>query len=293
MSYDLYFFKHKSNPITTQQIGEYLSENLISNNEPSNQWVFENEDTGVYYSFEVLEPEEDAENDELSESFNDFEETHISFNVNFIRPGFFGLEAFAFVEKFINDLDLFVMNPQGEDDKPIKPSKDFLFDNWNKTNLWASKEHAGENYVYYPQEQSNAIWNYNYNRKNLQAQIGEEYFVSKIFFFEEQSSGNAVTLSMWSEHIPNVLPITDYYLLGRRYRKLFKTVKDTVLLTKEEFNSIFETYFEPYTVPNTIIIHPDKAASAAKLFNSVKSDLQIEKHLFRVASEMITNVVKE
>jgi hypothetical protein len=292
MSYDLYFFKHKSNPIATQQIGEYLSKSLTDRNEQSNQWYFENEDTDVYYSFETIEPDGETDSDELSEGFKDFEDTHISFNVNFIRPNFFGLEAFTFVEKFINDLDLYVMNPQGDSDKPGKPSKDFLFDNWEKTNTWASKNHA-ENCVYYPLESSNKVWSYNYNRKNLQDQVGEQCFVSKIFFFQEQVSGKAVTLSMWSEHIPNILPITDYYLLGRRYRKLFKTIKETVLLTKEEFNSNFKSYFEPYTAPNTIIIHANKAAAAEKLFNSIKSSITLEKHLVRVSGEMIVNVEKE
>ena len=78
---------------------------------------------------------EEEETEDLPDSFKDFVNTGIAFNLNFIRPSFFGQEAFNFVETFINDLDLFVMHPQGDDDLPSKPSKKFLFENWNKTKI--------------------------------------------------------------------------------------------------------------------------------------------------------------
>lgn len=293
MSYDLYFYKHKNNSLTIEEIGEYLSNNLTPVNEHGNQWFFENEDTEVYYSFETNENNEEDETEELPDSFNDFEYTSISFNLNFIRPSFFAKEAFSFVDSFISDLDLFIVNPQGEDDSPGKPSKEYLFENWSKTNLWASKEHSSDKSLYYPSDKSNEVWQYNYMRQMIQTEIGENYFVSKSFFFKELQSNKVVTLSMWTEHIPNILPITDYYLLGRQYKKLFKTVKDMILLTKDEFNSFFGKYFEPYSVSNTIIIHPDIAESIEKVFNNVKSNLDFNKHLERVAADSIINVTKD
>lgn len=294
MSYDLYFFKRKDSNLTTDQIGEYLSNNLTPVNENGNQWFFKNEDTEVYYSFETIdEPDEDDEVEDLPDSFKDFENTGIAFNLNFIRPSFFAQEAFNFVETFLNDLDLFVMNPQGNDDSPSKPSKKFLFENWNKTNIWASKEHFDDTSLFYPLDKSNEVWEYNYRRQQIQNEIGDDYFVSKNFFFKETQTNKVVTLSMWTEHIPNILPITDYYLLGRKYKKLFKTVEDMVLLTRDEFNSTFSSYFEPYSGNETIIIHPDKAASIEKVFNGVKSNLNFKKHLERIASDSITNATKD
>jgi hypothetical protein len=292
MSYDLFFYRHKDSNLTIDQIGEYLSNNLTSVNEDGNQWFFENDDTEVYYSFETNDPDEEDEIEELPDSFKDFENTSIAFNLNFIRPSFFGQEAFSFVETFINELDLFVVNPQGDDDSPTKPTKGFLFDNWNKTNIWASKEQFHEEFLYYPIDKSNKVWEYNYKRQQIQDKIGEDYFVSKNFFFKEKKTKKVVTLSMWTEHIPNILPITDYYLLGRKYKKLFKTVEDMVLLTRDDFNSTFNSYFEPYTVGETIIIHPDKAASVEKVFNSVKSNLNFKKHLERIAADSVTNATK-
>jgi hypothetical protein len=294
MSYDLGFYKHKDSNLTTDQIGEYLSNNLTPVNENGTQWFFENEDTEVYYSFETSdEPDEEDEIEDLPDSFVDFVSTGIAFNLNFIRPSFFGQEAFIFVETFINDLDLFVVNPQGDDDTPSKPTKKYLFENWNKTNIWASKEHFDGESLFYPIDKSNKVWEYNYKRQQIQDEIGEDYFVSKSFFFKETQTNKVVTLSMWTEHIPNILPITDYYLLGRKYKKLFKTVEDMVLLTRDDFNSTFSSYFEPYTFSETIMIHPEKAASIEKVFNSVKSNLDFKKHLVRIAVDSIMNMTKE
>ncbi len=86
MSYDLYFYKQKGTVLSENQIAKYLTDNLVSVTENSNQWIYENEDTEVYYSFDHNEPEDDPESIELYESFADFENTHFSFNLNFMRP---------------------------------------------------------------------------------------------------------------------------------------------------------------------------------------------------------------
>lgn len=292
MSYDLFFYKRKNNNLTTEQIGTYLSNKLTPVNEHGKQWFFENKDTGVYYIFETIDADE-TEEEELPDSLKDFVHTGILFNLNFIRPSFFGEEAFRFVETFINDLDLYVVNPQGDDYAPGKPNKQLLFENWNKTNLWASKEHFDDRFLFYPIDKSNKVWEHNYNRKRIQDEVGEYCFVSRIFFFKETQTNKVVTVSMWTEHIPNILPITDYYLLGKKYKKLFITFKSSVLLTRADFNATFSSYFEPYTFGETIIIHPDKAASIGKIYNRVKSNLNFKKHLKGVAADSITHVTNQ
>ena len=123
MSYDLYFYKSKKTNITESQISKYLSANLIPVNKEGNQWFFENEDTDVYFSIEINDPNDEPDTIELFESFAEFDNTGFSFNINFMRPSFFGEEAFLFVEKFIQDLDLFVLNPQQDFDLPYKPKR--------------------------------------------------------------------------------------------------------------------------------------------------------------------------
>ena len=131
MSYDLYFYKRKETNISMDQIAKYLTDNLVGVDKNAVQWFYENEDTEVYYSFEQNEREDDPESVELYESFTDFDNTGFSFNLNFMRPSFFGLEAFQFIDQFISDLNLFIFNPQSDSENPYKPSKNELFDNWN------------------------------------------------------------------------------------------------------------------------------------------------------------------
>ena len=221
--------------------------------------------------------------------FEDFDNTNFSFNLNFMRPCFFGLEAFEFVTKMIKDLELYVLNPQVDKIEPYIPTKEELYNNWNKTNLNAALDHYNEESFYYPLEASNEVWEFNLNREKLQEKVGEEYFVSRIFFATTFKNMNAVTLTTWSCHIPNILPKTDYYLLTREYKKLFKPVKDTVLISRETFMDNFSDYFEDYTEKNCIIIDKEKANKVAKIFNGLKSNLKYGEDLERIGMENLYN----
>jgi hypothetical protein len=282
MSFDLFFYKRKNSNITCDDISNYLTQKLTSPNEDESQWFFENDRTEVYYFFE--------KNDPAGEVYEGFENTGFVFNLNYARPEFFGLEALDFVTYFLNDLDLYVINPQTSKATPHKPGKTELFQTWNKANLYACNQFNNEQSVYLPPDLTNAIWVHNYNVKRMQYELGAEYFVSKAFFFKKSDGGTPVTLSIWTEHFPNVLPVTDYYVLARKYKRFFKTIQEVILLSKEDFNAGFSSYFEAYKYPDTMIIHPEKAKSAAALFNKVRTDLNFEKELIRVPADLILNI---
>lgn len=290
MSYDLYFYKQKGTTLSENQIAKYLTDNLVSVNENANQWFYENEDTEVYYSFDQNEPEDDPESIELYESFTDFDNTHFSFNLNFMRPSFFGLEAFQFIEKLLTDLNLFLLNPQSDFENPYKPTKNELFDNWNKTNLWASIDHFKEmESCYFQADKSNEIWDYNFNRSRLQKELGEQYFVPKIFFFKTKKSNEVVTVTTWTEHIPMVIPPAGYFLLTRQYKKLFRTIKDNILVSRQTIIDNFSSYFDDFEFQNCKIIHPNNAASVKDKFNSIKSELTLADFAERLPMENLYN----
>jgi len=267
-----------------------LTDNLVSANENANQWFYENEDTEVYYSFDQNEPEDDPESVELYESFTDFDNTHFSFNLNFMRPSFFGLEAFQLIEKLLADLNLFVLNPQGDFENPYKPTKNELFDNWNKTNLWASIDHFKEmGSGYLPVDKTNEIWDYNFNRKRLQNELGEQYFVPKIFFFKTKKSNEVITITSWTEHIPMIIPSADFFLLTRQYKKLFRTIKDNILVSRQTIIDNFGSYFDDFKFQNCKIIHPKNAASVKDKFNSLKSEQTLADFAERLPMENLYN----
>ena len=294
MSYDLYFYKSKGTSLSEEQIRNYLTEHLIPKHENANQWFFENQDTEVYYSFDQNESEDDPESIELYESFKDFDNTHFSFNLNFMRPCFFGLEAFQFVETFLSDLKLSTFNPQSSSENPYTPTKEELFENWNKTNLWASADHFDKlQSSFIPAEISNRIWNYNYNRSRLQNELGEQYFVPKMFFFKTKLTNEVVTITSWTEHIPAVIPPADYFLLTRQYKKLFRTVKDNILVSRQTIQNNFGSEFDEYEFPDCKIIHPNNATRIKDKFNSIRAEQVLADFAERLPMENLYNAKPE
>ncbi len=293
MSYDLYFYKRKSSDLTESQIAEYLNNNLTSTSESETQWYVEDEDTETYFSVDQNEPETDEETIELFENFADFDNTHFTFNLNYIRPDFFGQFAFEFVDKFIKDLDLFVLNPQSttDPDNPLKPKKNELYENWSETNSRNSANFF-EDYEleFYPLEKSNDFYNYNRNKALLQEKLGDNYYVPKLYLFKRKSDGQIVTICTWTEHIPNVFPPADYFLLTKKYKKLFRTVEEVGLISSETFKNRFDSFLDNFEFKNCKIIQPDKAEKVKDIFNSTKIEYKLADFFERVQIEKLVNV---
>lgn len=271
MSYDLYFYRKKGSGPTEAQVREYLNANVKAITPEQNQWFYENEDTEVYFLLDQNDPETDPESIERFESFNDFDNTHFTLNLNYLRPDFFGLEAFAFVDKMIEDLDAFVLNPQASDDPvdPTKPEKGALYNEWSTLNA----QHTAHFYQemdmgYLDKQKANRAWQYNSMRKDLQARLGNEYFVPKVFFLRTKADKRVVTLCTWTQHIPNVFPPADYYLLSKKVKKLFKTVDESGIINSDLLHSRFKNQLEDLDSTGCQVMHPGKAFLAKDLFNS-------------------------
>lgn len=261
-------------------------------NESGNQWFSENEDTEVYFSFDHNQPETDPESIERFEQFTDFDNTHFTFNLNLLRPNFFGLEAFHFVDKFINDLDLYTLNPQSsiDSEKPLKNISGELYENWATINAETSVRHSAEfNLNFYPLDKSNDFWNYNFHKKRLQEKLGNNYFVPKIYFMKTKQTNKIISLSTWTQHIPNVFPPVDYYLLTREHKKLFKTVKDSGLISYELLTQTFGKYFDDYDFKDCKIIHPNNSQKVKDIFNGLKLEYQLTDFCERTPMETLTN----
>ena len=293
MSYDLYFYKRKNSDLTESQIAEYLTNNLTSTSESNTQWFVEDEDTETYFSFDQNEPETDEESIELFENFPDFDNTHFTFNLNYLRPDFFGQFAFEFVDKFIKDLDLFVLNPQSttDPDNPLKPKEKELYENWSETNSRNSANFFNEyGLEFYPLEKSNDFYNYNHNKAILQEKLGDNYYVPKLYLFKRKSDGQIVTICTWTEHIPNVFPPADYFLLTKKYKKLFRTVEEVGIISAETFKNRFGSFLDNFEFKNCKIIQPDKAEKVKDIFNSTKIEFKLADFAERMQIEKIVNV---
>jgi hypothetical protein len=294
MSYDLYFYKRKSSDLTESKIAEYLTSNLTSTSESDTQWFVEDEDTETYFSFDQNEPETDEESIELFENFADFDNTHFTFNLNYLRQDFFGQFAFEFVDKFVKDLELFVLNPQSTTDpnKPTKPKDKELYENWSETNSRNSanffKEYELE---FYPLEKSNDFYNYNHNKLKLQEKLGDNYYVPKLYLFKRKKDGQIITLCTWAEHIPTVFPPADYFLLIKKHKKLFRTVEEVGLISSDTLHKRFGSLLDNVDLKNCKIIHPEKAVEAKDIFNSTKIEHKLVEFADRIQIDKLVNVI--
>lgn len=291
MSFDLYFYKKKGNNLSGQQIAAYLNDNLSSQSESDTQWFVEHEDTEAYFTIDQfdIEPEEDV-------SFPEFENTGFSFNLNYVRPDFFGRFAFDFLTRFIADLDLYVQDPQsqGDDDVPFKPKAGELYETWSAINA----QHAARTFQeyqldYYPLEKSNDFYEYNLHKERLQAENEHLCYVPKLYLFKRFSDGQIITISTWTNHIPNLFPPADYYLLVKDYRRVFRKTQENGLISRQTLENRFGKYMYDFDFKGCKIIYPNDAAQMDDLFHETKFEHSLKLFADRVQMDKLVNVMPE
>lgn len=285
MSYDLYFHKRKDSTVTSDDIAIYLNQYLQHDHELANQWTYTNEDTGVYFFIEC----EPIKPGETLPQIGQFENTGYYFQLNFVRPSFFGLEAFPFIERLTNALDLLIENPQESTEEPVKIGAEALYKNWNSSNLhYCAHMFTEAEGVYMPLEKSNNAWAYNFKRKQVQDKLGGEYFVPKLFFLKETSTGEVATLASWAENIPSIIPPADYFVLGRKYKKLFRNIRDEIIVSRKTILEQFGAYIQRHE-GSLDIIHPTNAEKIGKKFNSLRAEFTYESVGERISADKIFN----
>ena len=135
MSYDL-FLKSNAAALDADGFEAYFDTrpNYTVNN---GQAFYENEDTGVYFSFDYASDEAET----------------VAFNLNYFRPHFFGLEAAPEVAAFISAFNLNIHDPQtdGMGDGPF--SVEGFLRGWNAGNRFGyravlSQDERPETQVY-------------------------------------------------------------------------------------------------------------------------------------------------
>lgn len=269
MSYDLFFYKRKTDPITKSEIETYLNTlpNLEGNAE--NQWFFQNKESGAYWTFEYYPSDgNDTDDVEYDEGFEDFEDTNFMFNINFVRPNFFGYEAFPIAEKLAEDLNLLIFNPQG-DAIPKNYNKGAFEKEWIEANIRYAKNYFDDWGLNYLEENSSDYsWRHNLHRAELQNQYGNEYFVPKIFYVKKHDSRIVETLCVWPEHIPYILPKVDIVLVQKKIPKLFCSKKEEGLVRYSELIEQLGTYF--LQEENYLVLNPNEADKISKTFNRLK-----------------------
>lgn len=276
MSFDLYFYKRTEDMFSEQDFADYLNKNLPSNiSEHPKQWDYENEETGVYFLIDWNEPNTEQEDIEIFDSFKDFTNLNFSCSINFFRPRYFGLEIFPIIDKLVKDLDLFVLNAQDElnHDKPLKYPDNYIRDQWIRHNDKVTRDQYDElGFKYFPLDKSNYMWWYMFHRQEIQNNLKEDVFIAGYFLLQSNEDNKIYTVTTWTNHIPCVLPPVDYIIIQKNYKRLFKTVEQTGIVSYATIMDKFGQYFEPFNheIPNLKIIHQKESDIIEKDFNNLK-----------------------
>ncbi|NLH17894.1 MAG: hypothetical protein GX455_15060 [Phycisphaerae bacterium] len=236
MSYDLYF-SPRTGKLDAEQFKEYFQKRPLYKLQGSQAW-YQNDDTGVYFSFEFNDSGDSEE--EGQPGFP------VSLNINYFRPSYFILEAEPEVSEFVKAFDLTVSDPQEGGMGEGEYRKDLLISGWNQGNEFgcsAMLKHPKrqEDVATLPSAMLHQVWKWNLGRKTLQEHIGNEQFVASVMFLRYEN--RTVSFATWIDAIPTVLPRVEMILIGRnklaRRRFLLKR-NDIALASWEQANQAIQ-----------------------------------------------------
>lgn len=211
MSYDLYF-KPRNGLFTDEGFRRYFQERPHYKCEGSQAW-YGNEDTGVYFVFELQTEQPVEDDDEPMEHFP------VALNINYFRPSYFVCEAEPEVTAFVKHFDLVVSDPQTEGMGDGEYNAANLLSGWNRGNefgyavmLRDDNNRSGISHL--PTERLHSAWRWNLLRSQVQARVGESKFVPRIMFMNLE--GSTVTTAVWPDGIPVVVTRVDYLCVPRK-----------------------------------------------------------------------------
>lgn len=216
MSYDLFLFP---DAFDADAIRAHFAARPNYRVEPHQAW-YANEETGVYFAFDILESPEAEEGDEA------MAQPHIAFNVNYFRPHTFGLEAELEVAAFLAAFPGRIHDPQRMGDGPY--SREGFLEGWNHGNRFAysamAKQGAPRPIAADP-ARIEAAWAWNYSRAQLQAEAGESLFVPKIVWVMPSPGAPPEPAVTWTFGVATAIPeslITRVVLVRQQRPSLFR-----------------------------------------------------------------------
>lgn len=232
MSYDLFLKPQNSNTVVDDFISYFGGRQNYSLN--GLQAWYENEETGVYFSFDIQE-------DDAEEEYYPY-----FFNMNYVRPTCFIKEAEPEVRAFIEAFDLIVYDPQTKGMGRGAYQSDKFISGWlhgNEFGYQVVLEDCPKVHTL-PTAQIATTWAWNFNREKLQANVTDDIFVPSILLLDYQ--GQVMTACVWGDAIPSIIPPVDMLLIPREElapRKLFsRRKKDTVMVTWENIQPLLDKH---------------------------------------------------
>ena len=226
MSYDLFLFPEE--PFGRSSFVEFFHNRPnYSISGDGNEAFYENDDTGVYFSFYYL-PREEMPPKMAEEGWP--RTNLIAFNMNYFRPHVFALEAVDEVEAAVRRLHCQVRDTQQEGMGDSWDREGFLR-GWNWGNAFAYQamttqvlQEYGDDALRDPPKTflkaTNAlvasgnnietVWRWNFNRRQLEEARGETFFIPRVTWtlhkHERERSRQADRIVVWGKGVPILIP---------------------------------------------------------------------------------------
>ncbi len=265
MSYDL-FFRSRSpdRSISHSQFVEYFRGRDRFQVKKA-QAFYSNECTGNYFLFEYSES--GSEDDGL---------LPITFNLNYFRPHVFGLEAEPELHAFVDEFDLLVSDPQNEGMGNGEYSGESFLSGWNAGNDFSHNailsQHGAEAVRFsLPGDVIERCWTWNKERDSRQAEVGQEFFVPRIFFLEHE--GEARSAVIWGDAIPIAIPEIDVIVMARHElapRGLLWRKKDHSLVPYSEVAALLAGFPEVTDpIPHQLLRYTDPPKQLVDFFRGL------------------------
>jgi hypothetical protein len=236
VSYDL-LFKPRAGSFDSSRFNEYFSQRPHYKAAGGQAW-YENEDTGVYFVFELQNEAEQEEGEYFP----------VALNVNYFRPSSFGLEAEPEVKAFVDAFDMTVSDPQTHGMGDGEYSSKLFLSGWNHGNEFGYaailRDPANrENLISLPTDELLGAWYWNRARNGLQQELGESKFVPRIMFV--LIDGQPATAAVWPDGIPIAVPRVNYFFVPRKElapRRFLRRVEDQTLVSQAQVLPIFNRF---------------------------------------------------
>jgi hypothetical protein len=257
MSYDLYFRSRSSAAANPPDFaGWFRSREHYQVNEA--HAVYFNRRTGVYFEFRYNEEFDEADGDSKGGGTKDAGTKSdkpllpVAFNLNYIRPRVFALEAEPEVAAFVRHFDLTILDPQNDGMGEGEYATDGFLRGWTAGNEFACRaariQLPDQPIPTLPARRIEQIWRWNYETARRREEIGSRLFVPTILVC--QFEGRVQSAVAWARGIPILLPEVDLCLVSGKgslfwhlvLRLFGRPLSGTVLLTRSELEPILANF---------------------------------------------------
>jgi hypothetical protein len=219
MSYDLYLYRRPAAKALKKKEFQTYFKDRPNFTVKGTTAGYENEKTGVYFSFNYSDGKGAEADDEIGCR------AHVHFNLNYFRSHVFGLEAERVLTPFVEALDLIVSDPQTEGMGDGDYTPEGFLRGWNAGNRFAhgamlSLQDKGETLLggqhTLPAKTLRACWEWTFGIDDLYERVQDDnidVFIPRVMY--ALCDGALRTFCVWPQLIPTALPAVDVVLVMR------------------------------------------------------------------------------